>query len=173
VTFTLWSAIRTSVERWGPTLPAAFSWTGVGPAPAAGPAIVSQLAPLVDVQEHPAAAVTDTDAVPAAAPNETEVGATLNVHPEAWLTVKGCPAIVSVATRAGPLFVAAENPTVPAPLPETLPVRAIHAAPLLADQPHPAAVVIDVDPVPPPAGTDAASGVTVYTQPSRCVTFTH
>src|SRR4051812_31206436 len=101
--------MRKRVDRWGPEFPAALSCTAPAPVPAAPPAIVSQLVSLAAVHEHPPAAVTDTDVVPAVGPNETEAGATLNVQPDAWLTTRGCPATVSVATRCGPGFPAAVN----------------------------------------------------------------
>ena len=86
--------------------------------------------------------VTVTDPVPAAAPalaaealNEAELAV------PAWATATAAPATVTVPVRAAPVFEAAENVTVPAPLPDTPAVMARNAEPLAADHAQPAGAV--------------------------------
>ena len=76
----------------------------------------------------------------------------------ACVTVKLCPAIVSVPLRGLMLLLAAAlNATVPLPLPLAPLVTVSHDVLLLTPvHAQPAGVVTAVEPVPPPAGTDCS-----------------
>jgi hypothetical protein len=83
----------------------------------------------------------------------------------AWFTVSVWPAIVSVPARAAPALAPAVNATEPFPLPVAPDVTEIHAALLVDVHVHPAAVVTVTDgPAPPPAATDALTGLMAYEQ---------
>jgi hypothetical protein len=88
------------------------------------------------------------------------------VHPEAWLTVKTSPSMVSVPDRAGPSQAATLKPTVPDPAPVCPEVIEIQGALLCADHSHPAAVVTAIVPDPPLALTDWAVGAIDVVHPS-------
>jgi hypothetical protein len=62
------------------------------------------------------------------------------VHPDAWLITMDRPATVIVPLRAGPMFGATVNGTVPVPAPPAVPT-VIHTAFDAAVQPHPGSVV--------------------------------
>ena len=76
------------------------------------------------------------------------------------VTLKLCPAIVSVPVRGLVLLLAAAlNATVPLPLPLAPPVTVSHDVLLLTPvHAHPAGDVTPVEPVPPPAGTEPLVG---------------
>jgi hypothetical protein len=65
--------------------------------------------------------------------------------------VNVCPAIVNVPVRAAPPFAATVNVTVPFPVCEAPAVTVIQLTPATAVHVQPAAIVTEVDPVPPPA----------------------
>ncbi len=80
------------------------------------------------------------------------------------VTLKLCPAIVSVPVRELMLLLAAAlNATVPLPLPLAPPVTVSHDVLLLTPvHAHPAGDVTPVEPVPPPAGTEPLVGEIAY-----------
>jgi hypothetical protein len=80
--------------------------------------------------------------------------------------VNTCPPIVNVPCRVCvAALAAAENETEPLPLPLAVPVTLSQpGASLTAVQLQPAGAVIAVDPVPPPAATEALSGDSEYVQ---------
>ena len=86
--------------------------------------------------------------------------------------MKVAPAIVSVPVRPDvDVFAATENSTLAGPDPEAPLVTVIHAALLVALQPHPAPAVTPVLPVPPAAVNDCAVDETLYEQVAlACVT---
>jgi hypothetical protein len=65
------------------------------------------------------------------------------------VTLKGCPATISVALRAGPLFAVTVNVTDPDPLPPPGGVMVIQSTGLDADQGQPPLVVTAIVPEPP------------------------
>ena len=124
-----------------------------------------QLAPLLAVHVHPAAAVTENDPVPPAAGTAWLTGDTAYEHEgaAAWLIVKVCPPTPMVPLRElVVVFAAALKATLPLPEPLAPLVRVIQLAPLLAVQVHPDAAVTENDPVPPAAATAWLAGDTVY-----------
>ena len=105
VTGTLCPATVSEPARTGPVLTPTLYVVVPLPVPLAGE-MASQLSLLVAVHGHAALlAVMVRLPEPAAAEEEMLAGATVNVHPLAWLTVKVCPAIVSVPERAVLLLV--------------------------------------------------------------------
>jgi hypothetical protein len=122
---------------------------------------------------HPAMVVIVTDPVPPAASTAWLVGLIENVHAAAaWFTVKVCPAMVIVPTRATVVtFADTAKVTGPVPAPVEAPVSESHPALTVAAQAHPAVVVIVTDPVPPSADTDWLGGLIENTQAAAaCVT---
>ena len=79
--------------------------------------IVNHDALLVAVQPQPAPAVTATVPDPLVALVDCELGLIAKVHGAACVTVKACPATVSVPVRSAPVFAAMVKFTVPLPLP--------------------------------------------------------
>jgi hypothetical protein len=95
------------------------------------------------------------------------------VHdPGACVTVKLCPAMVTVAVRCGPLLAATVIVTVPVPLPLAPAPTRIHGAPLAALQTQLSPVVTVVLVVSPEAGDDLAAGprVNAHAPVPTCVT---
>ena len=101
------------------------------------------LAPLVTVshateldacQLQPVAAATDTLPVPAVLGAGALVGVTVYVHVRpAWLTLKGCPAMVRLADRDDvDVFAATLKTTEPLPVPDAPFVTLSHCALLVA-----------------------------------------
>ena len=113
---------------------------------------------LVAVHEHPAEVVTDDDPAVTPGPIDWEFGEIENAHPVAWFTVNVWPAMVRVPVRATPGLAAELKLTGPFPAPAAPDVTVIQGALLVAVQAHPAAVVTDVEPVPPPAPIDCDVG---------------
>ena len=70
-----------------------------------------------------------------------------------------------VAVRAGPLFAAAVNLTVPFPDPVAPAEIVSQSASLFADHAQPLSPCTSNDPCPPPASTDVLVGLTVNVQP--------
>jgi hypothetical protein len=130
--------------------------------------IVNHDGALLDaVHAHPAGAPIEVVTVPPPAPTELFAGVSAYVQgAAAWSTVNVCPPIVSVPCRVCvAAFAAAENDTEPLPLPLALPVTINQVGMLLvALHEQPAGAVIAVDPVPPPAATDALIGDSEYVQ---------
>ncbi len=119
--------------------------------------IVTQDALLAAVQLHPLVALTVTDPVPPLLVNDWPAGEIPNEHgggAAAWLIVKDCPAIVSVAERAMPVFGETTNETVPLPVPDAPDVIVTQDAPLAAVQLQPFEAVTETDPLPPLSPTD-------------------
>ena len=119
------------------------------------------------VHAHPAGAPIDVVIDPPLAPTELLTGVSAYVQgAAAWFTVKVCPPIVNVPCRVCvAAFAVAENDTEPLPLPLVLPVTLNQlGASLAAVHEQPAGAVIAVDPVPPPAATDALIGESEYVQ---------
>jgi len=76
----------------------------------------------------------------------------------ACVTVKVCPAMVSVPVRELPVFAWTEYPTVPLPLPFPPEVIVIQPGLPLTAQGHVVGAVTVTLPAPPAAGADAAAG---------------
>jgi hypothetical protein len=138
---------------------------------------VIQLALLTAVQLHPAAAVTVTQLLPPVLPIDWLVGLMLELHEEdvpSWLTVNVCPPTVMVPARGVEVvFAATVNVTVPLPDPLAPPVTLIQLALLVAVQAHADPAAIEIEPLPPDAGTDCEAGEMAYehaTVAAACVT---
>jgi hypothetical protein len=114
----------------------------------------------VHVHAPPLTIVTVTVPPPPAALNCCSVGAIVNVQTcgAAWLTVKVWPAIVIVPDRAGPLFAATENATLPLPEPPGADVTLIHGAFDTAVHVQPSPAVTVTVPLPPASATDWLAG---------------
>jgi len=159
LTVNVWPAIVSVPVRAAPALAATVKLTEPPPLPDAPAVIVIQSGLLdVAVQAQPAAAVTVVEPEPPALSAFCEVGAMLNEHAAASVTVNGWPAIVNVPVRAAAELAAAENATEPAPLPVEPPVIvsqsgfavvAVHVHPLAAET-----ATLQVPPVGPSAWLD-------------------
>src|SRR5262249_7063784 len=160
--------------RLGRTFPATEYLTVPLPIPLDPAVTVNHVgALLVAVQvQLPADAVTPTVPLPAAAPGDALVASNVNVHgAPACVTVKICPAIVSVPVRGVVVrFAATAYPTVPLPMPLDPAVTVNHVGALLVAvqvQPPTDAVTPTV-PLPAAALGDAlvASSVNVHGAPA-------
>jgi len=99
------------------------------------------------------------------------VGAIEYTHPVVWDTVCVCPAIVTAAVRAGPVFAATLRPTAPLPVPLAPEVIVSQFCDGVAVQLQPAAAVTVIDAaVPPAAGTACEGGAIVVVHEPACVT---
>jgi len=118
----------------------------------------------------PALAVMFVLPVVWAIPADSEFGEIENEQPDDWLTVKVCPATVSVPLRSGPELAAMLKFTVPLPLPDAPDVIVRKDELLDAFHAHPAGVVTDVllELEPAPAARDI--GLIENVQPPACVT---
>ena len=120
--------------------------------------IVSHAAPLVAVHAQPVLVVTAIgEPAPPADPIEALPGAIeyMQDGAAACVTVNVRPATVSSPVRVAPVFAAAVNPTVPAPLPVAPEVIVSHEAPLEAVHAQSARVVtVTAVPAPPLAPID-------------------
>jgi hypothetical protein len=129
--------------------------TGPVPTPVEAPVSESHPALTSAAQAHPAVVVIVTDPVPPAADTDWLAGLIENTQAAAaCVTVKICPPIVIVPTRATVAgFTAAVNLTAPVPVPEVAPV--IDSQGTLADavQAQPEVVDILTLPEPPAAAT--------------------
>ncbi len=136
------------------------------PLPVAADVIVIHGAFDTAVQPHDASdAVTDTLPLPPADGNPWLVGAIEYEHGAASVTVKVCPAIVTVPVRAGPAFGSTFSATVPGPVPVAPPVTVIHGAFDAAVQAQDGSdVETDTDAGPPAAGTGCDVGAIEYEQ---------
>jgi hypothetical protein len=143
------------------------------PVPLAAPASESHPSFAFADHAHPAVVVIVTDPVPPPAGTDWLVGLIENVHAAAaWFTVKVCPPMVIVPTRATVVvFADTLKVTGPVPTPVEAPVSESHPALTFAAHAHPAVVVIVADPVPPAAATDWLAGLIENTQAAAaCVT---
>jgi hypothetical protein len=108
---------------------------------------------------HPAAVVTATEPVEAAAVDDTLVGEIVTSQVPLWATVTVWPAIVSVPLReVAAVFAATEKVTAPLPLvfgPAPA-VMVIHDVVLDALQEHPTGDVTEITRLPPAASNDSA-----------------
>ena len=148
--------------RATPVLAAMEKFTLPAPLPLAPDVIVSHVALLDALHEHPLPADTATGVpVPPAAPIDCDVGLIEYEHAvAAWLTVKVWPPIVAVPVRAVPVLAAAFNVTVPLPLPLEPAVTVIQVALLVVVHVHPvAADTATLIPAAPAAGTDWLVGL--------------
>ena len=164
MTVKVWPATVNVPVRAGPVLAATVKPALPLPEPLAPLVTVIQLALLVAVQAQPAPLVTFTVPVPPAATKSCELGAILKVQPFAWLTVKICPAMLSVPVRAGPVLAAAVKATAPLPLPLAPEVIVSQFALLVAVQRQPPGEVTVTVPVPPAAATFCDVGAMLYEQ---------
>jgi hypothetical protein len=143
------------------------------PLPVAPPVNVIHPALLVDDHAHPVGAVTAAEPVVAVAATDCVDGEIAYVQgTAACVTVKVCPAIVSVPMRCDAFgFGATLKDARPPPLPLVAPSSVIHAALLAAVHAHPAGAVTVDDPVAAPAPTDCADGEIAYVHgTAACVT---
>jgi len=142
------------------------------PLPLAPAATVIHGAVLAAVHVQPVVVVTLTDrpvvAVDAAA---IVSGLTANEQGAGWVTVPGCvtvtacPATSIVPVLEPPLFAATPKVTLPLPVPLAPAVIVIHAAVLVAVQPHDAVVETAINtPVLPPTGAVIVVGFAVNAQ---------
>ena len=137
-------------------LAATLSDTVPLPVPDAPAVTVIQLALLVAVRAQPVVPVTVNDTDPPAAPTFWLIGDRLNApHAAAsWLTVKVCPATVTVPVRAVPAGLAATlSATVPPPVPLAPEVTVIQLALLVAPKAQSAVPVTVTDSDAPDAAT--------------------
>ncbi len=138
-------------------LAATVSATVPLPVPVAPAVTVIQLALLVAVRAHPVVPVTVTDSeAPDAATLDWLAGEIENApHAAAsWVTVKVCPATVTVPVRAVPAALAATvSATVPLPVPVAPAVTVIQLALLVAVRAHPVVPVTVTDSEAPDAAT--------------------
>ncbi len=154
-----WPAIVTVPLRAAPVLAATLNPTVPLPVPVAPDVTVIHAAFDVAVHPHAEPAVTATVPVPPLAPTDSLAGAIAKPHTAPpWLTVKVCPAIVSVPLRAALLFAATLNRTAPFPVPDAPDVTVMKAAFEVAVQLHEGPAVTATVPVPPPAATDWLAG---------------
>jgi len=123
------------------------------PEPLAGIAIEIHGALLTAVHAQSAAVEILTGCEAPAAGAAIVSGATTALHPLSCETVNVCPAAVIVPLRAAPEFWAAENCTVPGPLPLAPDVTLIHPAFATAVHAHERLVFTVNDAAPPAAGT--------------------
>jgi hypothetical protein len=167
------ATVRVPSRASGPLFAAALKLTW--PAPVPLEAVVNESHPSLVLADHahPEVVVIVTDPVPPAAATDWLVGLIENVHAAAaWFTVKVCPPMVIVPTRAT-VVAFADTPKVTGPVPAPLeaPVSESHPALTFAAHAHPAVVVIVTDPVPPAAATDWLAGLIENTQAAAaCVT---
>jgi hypothetical protein len=148
-----------------PAFPAALKATVPLPLPFAGEVMVSQLALLVELHPQPLAAVTLTLPVPPAAGTFSLVDDSAYVQPVPWLTVNVWPAAVMAPLRAGPLFAATVNRTVPSPVTFAGEVIVIQDTALAALHAQPAAVCTVKEPCPPASSNLVAVDESVYAHP--------
>jgi hypothetical protein len=150
VTLKVCPAIVSVPVRCAPVLAAIVKATLPFPPPDAPDVIVSQDALLDAVQVQPLAALTAIVVpVPPLAAAVCDVGVIVYEHACDWVTLKVCPAIVSVPVRCAPVLADALKATVPPPVPVPPLVTVSHEALLTAVHVH-AAVVVTVIAVPAP-----------------------
>lgn len=157
-------------DREGPVVDATVKLTVPSPLPLAPAVTVIHDALLFAVQVQPPPEVTLVDPFPPPAGTDWLSGDTVKAQPFPCETVTDWPATTSVPDRAGPLSAAAENVTVPEPLPLPPAVMVSQGCVLEALHSQPAVVVTLTVRVPPLASTLCESGETSNAQPGDCVT---
>jgi hypothetical protein len=163
-------AIVSVPDRAGPVVDATVKLTVPSPLPFAPEVTVIHDALLFAVQVQPAPELTVVEPLPPPAGTDWLSGDTVKVQPFPWETVTDWPATTSVPERAGPLSAAAENVTVPEPLPLPPAVIVSHGCVLEALHSQPAVVVTLTVRVPPLASTVCESGETSNAHPGDWVT---
>jgi hypothetical protein len=147
------ATVRVAVRLAAPVLAATVKVADALPDPLPVPRVTH--AALLDADHaHPAVVVTATVPVPPALANDWLVGEMLKAQlgAAAWVTVKVCPATVSVADRVDvDVFAAAVKLTEPLPEPVAPAVIVTHPALLAAVHEQPAVVVTATLPDPPAA----------------------
>jgi hypothetical protein len=171
-TVRVWPAIVTVPLRAAPVLAATFNATLPLPLPFALPVTVIQDALLAALHEQSVAVETAIGpAAPPPTPTETLLGLIEYEQPLPWETVKVCPAIVSVPTRALPVLAATRNATDPGPVPLAPDEMVIHDVLVAAVHEHPLAVVtVTGVPSPPVAGIYWEVEPIAKVQPPACNT---
>lgn len=136
------------------------------PVPLAPLVIVIHEADVVAVQSQAAPAVTWMLKLPPWRSKLCDVALRENVHVVPCVTVNVLPAIVRVPVRTRPGLEAAENVTVPLPLPLAPEPIVSHVALLAAVHVQPAAAVTEMgEPLPPAAPIDCPVGAIEGAQP--------
>ena len=120
MTVTVCPAIVSVPVREGPVAAATLNVTVPEPLPPPPEVIASHGWLLVAVQPQPSPALTLTLRVPPPDSTVSESGETARLHPGDCVTVNGCPAIVAVPVRVGPLVDATATDTLPLPLPDNV-----------------------------------------------------
>jgi hypothetical protein len=163
VTANGWPAIVIEALRALPELAATTKLALPLPVPLALFVKVIHGTPLADVQAQPSEVATATGPpAPPSIGNDWLFGLIEKAHAPLCVTVKVCPATVSVPVRAAPVFAATVKATLPLPLPDAAPVMLIQDALLAADQPQPpVAVTATAAPAPPAAEMDWLVGLIV------------
>ena len=156
--------------RDGPVTASTVRLTEPDPFPLAPAAIVIHGALLVAVQPHPGAAATSTSSGPPLAPVVRSSGDTSKLQPGDCVTVKTCPATVTVPVLDGPEVGATVKVTPPLPDPLVVPIE-IQSAWLAAVHGQPAAAVTAIVPAPPAAPAAKVAGAIANAQPSDWVTL--
>ena len=162
-------AIVAVPDRLGPLVAATVSCTVPFPVPCPFAMVIhGALLAAVQLQSAPVATLTATP--PPASSTDASFAESAYVHPCAWVTTNGCPAIVSVADRVGPLLGLTTSETAPVPLVLVPPaVIVIQSTGLVAVHVHPAVVVTATLPVPPSGPVWYAAGMSEYEHPCDCV----
>jgi hypothetical protein len=114
-------AICSEADRAGPSVADTVYDTAPLPLPLAPPVILTHETGLDADQLHPLSVATVTRPFPPAAGMFSCVGLIEYVQPAPCATVTLCPAMLSVALRAGPVFAAAASTIAPAPAPDAMP----------------------------------------------------
>jgi hypothetical protein len=141
--------------------------TLVLPWPLAGATFVTHSALLAAVHAQDAGAVRSIVPLPASFENEADAGDIVTMHRSvpSWLTATGCPATVSVPTRASPFaFAVTVTATLPDPVPLAPLPMVIHPRSDAAVHAHEGPVVTLTDEVPPEAPNASDDGESVKVQ---------
>ena len=170
VTVTVCPATVSVPERAGPVVAATENETVPAPLPPPPDAIVSHGASLLAVHAQPAPVATVTVRVPPAGSAEWLSGATSKVQPADCVTLKICPATLSVPARGGPDVGATVKPTVPTPTP-ALALSEIQSTLLDAVHGQPAPAVTAITLAPPDGVALYSGGSNRERAPSDCVTL--
>jgi hypothetical protein len=169
-TVTVWPATTSVPVRDGPVVASTARLTEPDPLPLAPDVSEIHGALLVAVQPQPAAAPTLTSSGPPLAPVVRLSGDTSKLQPGDCVTVKDCPATVTVPVRDGPSVAATVKLTAPLPDPPVVPIE-IQLTLLAAVHGQPAPAVTAIVPAPPAAPAAKVAGAIVNAQPSDWVTL--
>jgi hypothetical protein len=156
--------------RDGPVVASTVRLTEPDPLPLAPVASAIHGALLVAVQPQPDAAPTLTSSGPPPAPIVRLSGDTSKLQPGDCVTVKTCPATVTVPVRDGPEVGFTVKVTPPLPDPLVVP-SVIQSALLAAVHGQPAPAVTAIVPAPPAAPVAKLAGAIANAQPSDWVTL--